>query len=159
MRYCEFGGSLGLREMDSAKFAKVMRDCGLVDRRLNPADVDLIFTMSKTKGLRRLQFEQFVDALHRVASKKYPDLSSAASFERLEDAILSSGAPALSGTVAVADGVFSKLTDASLYTGAHKERFDESGRGLGLEGRDGGRHGPIGKVGDLSQITRTNLNH
>ncbi len=45
---------------------QVMRDCGLVDRRLNPADVDLIFTMSKTKGLRRLQFEQFVDALHRV---------------------------------------------------------------------------------------------
>ena len=27
-----------------------------------------------------------------------------------------------------------------------QERFDESGRGLGLEGRDGGRHGPINKV-------------
>ena len=30
--------------------------------------------------------------------------------------------------------------------GCEQERFDESGRGLGLEGRDGGRHGPIGKV-------------
>ena len=37
--------------------------------------------------------------VHDAASKKYPDLSSAAAFERLEDAILSSGAPALSGTV------------------------------------------------------------
>ncbi len=65
-RYCEFGGFVGLREMDSAKFAKLARDCGFVDRRLTPADVDLIFTMSKTKGLRRLHYEQFVDALNRI---------------------------------------------------------------------------------------------
>lgn len=29
-----------------------------------------------------------------------------------------------------------KLTDASMYTGAHKERFDEEGHGKGLAGRD-----------------------
>mmetsp|Transcript_56987 Transcript_56987/g.102007 ORF Transcript_56987/g.102007 Transcript_56987/m.102007 type:complete len:375 (-) Transcript_56987:25-1149(-) len=34
------------------------------------------------------------------------------------------------------DGVFSRLTDTSSYTGAHKHRFDETGRGLGREGRD-----------------------
>ena len=28
------------------------------------------------------------------------------------------------------------MTDASLYTGAHKERFDESGKGKGIEGRE-----------------------
>jgi hypothetical protein len=48
-----------------------------------------------------------------------------------------------------------------MYTGAHKERFDESGHGRGLEGRDStatgggtvaGYHG--GAVHDLSQITR-----
>lgn len=27
------------------------------------------------------------------------------------------------------------MTDASKYTGSHKERFDESGKGKGLEGR------------------------
>ena len=27
------------------------------------------------------------------------------------------------------------MTDASKYTGAHKERFDESGKGKGKEGR------------------------
>lgn len=29
----------------------------------------------------------------------------------------------------------SRLTDASKYTGSHKERFDESGKGKGLAGR------------------------
>lgn len=29
-----------------------------------------------------------------------------------------------------------RLTDASRYTGSHKERFDESGKGRGREGRE-----------------------
>jgi hypothetical protein len=32
--------------------------------------------------------------------------------------------------------IFDRLTDSSLYTGAHKHRFDRNGRGLGLKGRD-----------------------
>lgn len=28
------------------------------------------------------------------------------------------------------------MTDTSKYTGTHKERFDESGKGKGLAGRD-----------------------
>lgn len=28
------------------------------------------------------------------------------------------------------------MTDTSKYTGSHKERFDESGKGKGLAGRD-----------------------
>ena len=33
------------------------------------------------------------------------------------------------------DDVVNRLTDAKGYTGAHKERFDESGKGKGIEGR------------------------
>lgn len=29
-----------------------------------------------------------------------------------------------------------RLTDASRYTGSHKERFDDSGKGKGREGRE-----------------------
>lgn len=32
-------------------------------------------------------------------------------------------------------GAVDRLTDASKYTGSHKERFDESGKGKGMEGR------------------------
>lgn len=30
----------------------------------------------------------------------------------------------------------SRLTDTSKYTGTHKERFDESGKGKGIAGRE-----------------------
>ncbi len=33
-------------------------------------------------------------------------------------------------------GVVDRLTDTKKYTGSHKERFDETGKGKGLEGRD-----------------------
>lgn len=58
--------------------------------------------------------------------------------------------------------IFDRLTDTSLYTGTHKNRFDANGRGIGMQGRDsiakqgvGKYHG--GDVHDLSQITRPNL--
>ena len=34
------------------------------------------------------------------------------------------------------DDATKRLTDASKYTGSHKERFDESGKGKGKEGRE-----------------------
>lgn len=37
---------------------------------------------------------------------------------------------------AVSVGGVDRLTDTSKYTGAHKERFDESGKGKGLDGRE-----------------------
>ena len=33
-------------------------------------------------------------------------------------------------------GGVDRLTDTSKYTGAHKERFDESGKGKGIDGRE-----------------------
>lgn len=33
-------------------------------------------------------------------------------------------------------GAVDRLTDTSKYTGAHKERFDESGKGKGIAGRE-----------------------
>jgi hypothetical protein len=62
---------------------------------------------------------------------------------------------------ATSSGIFARLTDSKQYTGAHKHRFDEEGKGKGSAGRDvggngGGTHG--GKAGDLSSMTRTNLN-
>lgn len=52
--------------------------------------------------------------------------------------------------------IFDKLTDTSLYTGAHKHRFTQDGKGKGLAGRDAasGQEYGASKVNDLSQILR-----
>ena len=48
------------------------------------------------------------------------------------DPVIGSGGGASSGS----GGIFDKLTDTSLYTGHHKQRFDGDGKGRGLAGRD-----------------------
>ncbi|CEP02851.1 p25-alpha [Plasmodiophora brassicae] len=58
------------------------------------------------------------------------------------------------------DHVLARLTDHKLYTGSHQHRFDDSGKGRGLQGRDyvakgravGKYHG--GAIHDISQILR-----
>ena len=37
---------------------------------------------------------------------------------------------------AVKTGAVDRLTDTSQYTGSHKERFDDSGKGKGIAGRE-----------------------
>ena len=46
-----------------------------------------------------------------------------------------------------ATGNVGGLTDASKYTGAHKERFDADGKGKGIDGR-ADRHSNDGYVGN-----------
>lgn len=71
--------------------------------------------------------------------------------QMIRDSIVHAGGPLLDNVhLPKTGGVFDKLTDAALYTGSHKERFDaESGAGLGSAGRRGGEN-----VADLSEITR-----
>lgn len=46
--------------MEGKIFAKVAKDCGLLDKKLTPTDVDLIFAKVKAKSERRITYEQFV---------------------------------------------------------------------------------------------------
>ena len=66
--YCEFGGTKGLREMDNVKFMKLAKETGLVDRACTKTDIDLIFVSSKPKGLRRLNFDQYLIALDKIGA-------------------------------------------------------------------------------------------
>jgi len=63
--------------------------------------------------------------------------------------------PIARATVAEANGVYDKLTNTALYTGSHKQRFDESGVGKGAAGRQ-----PIDSgTNELSKITNRTTNH
>jgi len=73
--------------------------------------------------------------LVNLPKKKYPGSNPTDAFNQLCSLISNKG-PIARGTVPKADGVYDKLTDTSLYTGTHKQRFDENGQGRGLDGRD-----------------------
>lgn len=42
--------------MDGKTFAKLTKDCGLLDKKLTPTDVDLIFAKVKDKTARKITF-------------------------------------------------------------------------------------------------------
>ena len=117
--------------MDGKAFSKLCKDCKLIDSKLTATDVDLIFANNKVKNKaeRKITFQQFTVALELVAEKKGAPVSD------IQQKIVEMGGPA-SNNVQKADtsGVYDKLTDASRYTGAHKSRFDEGGKGKGLVG-------------------------
>jgi hypothetical protein len=86
--YCAFGrtGGRGANQdtIDSANFMKFARECpGLITRKLNRTEVDLIFTKAKPKFERRLDFTHFLDALSALAAKRYPRYDATTSFSVL----------------------------------------------------------------------------
>jgi len=156
LRFCAFGGNTGAKVMDNKTFAKLCKDTRLVhkkNKRFTTTDVDLIFAKVKAKGKRKITFSEFETALSAIAAKLYPKLGSEEALHNVEDQIIAGGGPSSSGTKAMKGGIVGHLTDTSQYTGAHKARFDKDGHGRGAAGRRSND-----KVGDLSQITRANLN-
>ena len=57
--------------MEGKSFAKLAKDCNLLDKSLTPADVDLIFMKIKaSKAERKIGFSEFVQGIIMMAEKK-----------------------------------------------------------------------------------------
>jgi hypothetical protein len=89
-------------DLDTARFAKMMRDCSLLDkRRLNRAASDLVFTKCKTRasassGVKRrtIDYKTFVlEAIPCIADLKYKETPAAAAVEALVSLIVQSDGP------------------------------------------------------------------
>lgn len=96
--------------MDGKTFAKFAKDCKVLDKKVTTTDVDLTFAKVKAKSERKINFDQFTEALVIFSKKKGVD------FADLEKKILAAGGPVFSGTKA--DKV-KFHDDKSLYTGVY----------------------------------------
>ena len=107
--------------------------------KITSASVDMAFTKARAAGgdPRVIDYAHFTGALQTLATERAPaGTPPAAALASLTAQLLARGAagPGTSGAVEPhAGGVFAKLTDTSLYTGAHKARFDADGHGVGGE--------------------------
>jgi hypothetical protein len=113
-KFCSFGArqQANNAEMDSAKFLKFCKDCGIVTSRFTSTDVDLCFTKAKDPGTRRLNFMQLVEvALPLVAQRK------GVSLEKLKVGIMRSAGPRNQGGTVPQYNRFHD--DKSLYSGVH----------------------------------------
>jgi hypothetical protein len=104
------GFSAGAAELDGKTFAKLAKDCKLLDKKLTATDVDLIFAHVKDKAARKINFAQFQKGVAEMATKK------GTNFDALSVKLCSVGGPVFTGTKA--DAV-KYHDDKSLYTGVY----------------------------------------
>jgi len=97
-------------DLGGKDFAKLCRDCHLIGNRLAPGDVDIIFAKVVQKGQRRINLQQFEEALRMVAEKKCMDVCDVCR------AVEQSAGPVLRGTRA---NPVRFHDDKSTYTGTH----------------------------------------
>ncbi|XP_035231189.1 tubulin polymerization-promoting protein homolog [Stegodyphus dumicola] len=125
----ESEGNITLKNID-----KWLKQANILGKKITNADTAITFSkIAKTK--KRMDFHEFQEFLDTLAKDKKMEA------QELISQLQATAAPELSNaTMPVTTGAVGenlrRMTDPSLYTGAHKERFDESGKGKGIAGRE-----------------------
>ncbi|CAJ0927726.1 unnamed protein product, partial [Mesorhabditis belari] len=135
--FMKFGAATAT-EMTGKNFDKWLKDAGVLDSK-NITTTMTGIAFSKVAGpKKKATFEETKKVLVNVAEDRARQ--SKATVQDELDAICEKlaalEAPTLnSASKSDANGVYSRLTDHTKYTGAHKERFNTDGSGKGKAGR------------------------
>ncbi|NXQ92747.1 TPPP2 protein, partial [Nyctibius grandis] len=123
-------------DMTGKNFSKMCKECGVMDgKAVTSTDVDIVFNKVKTKGARTITFAEFQQAMKELCGKRFKGKSPEEALQAVYGLIEGKEPGNVGTTKATKAGGVERLTDTSKYTGSHKERFDESGKGKGLAGR------------------------
>ncbi|KAG7223687.1 hypothetical protein INR49_015412 [Caranx melampygus] len=125
------------KEMNGKNFAKLCKDCHIIDgKNITTTDVDIVFSKVKAKSVRVITFEQFTQALTELAPKRFKGISKEEALQQVYGLIVGKDPSNVGITKVAKAAAVERLTDTTKYTGSHKERFDESGKGKGKAGRE-----------------------
>lgn len=123
--------SSGKTEMSNKEYAKINKDCKLLDKKYTTTDVDINFAKIKDKTSKNITFTQFCKGLELAAAKK------GITFDEVEALVISAGGPTFKGTQA---DYVKFHDDKSLYTGVYA-----NGGPTNVDTKDG-------KVSDISSL-------
>lgn len=131
----------GPLRIETKNVQKLMKECGVVDGKYSTQllDNDIMRVIGKLcqsnadkypKGVKTLEIEGFDALIKQIAESKKCDVGSVIS------KVTGAGGPSTAGTTGVANASnVNRMTDTSMYTGSHVQRFGEDGKGKGLDGR------------------------
>lgn len=106
---------------------KWMKQAKVIDKKITTTDTGIHF--KKLKSMK-LSFAEYNTFLEDLAKTKKVEL------EEIKSKMANCGAPGIhNATPGKAAETVARLTDTSKYTGSHKQRFDETGKGKGIAGR------------------------
>jgi len=126
------------KEATSKDATKWFTDAKLIGKSCSSNSLDIAFSKVKTKGKTTITLDQMKKLVTEMAKSYKVDkkLGSDGEAEKQMLEKLAAATPKGHGTTKTTnEKSVNKMTDTSKYTGAHKERFDASGKGKGLEGR------------------------
>nr|XP_009931943.1 PREDICTED: tubulin polymerization-promoting protein family member 3 [Opisthocomus hoazin] len=125
------------QEMNGKNWAKLCKDCKVTDgKSVTGTDVDIVFSKVKGKTARVINYEEFKKALEELATKRFKDKSKEEAYEAICQLVAGKEPMNVGVTKAKTVGAVERQGGTSKYTGSHKERFDESGKGKGKSGRE-----------------------
>jgi hypothetical protein len=137
-KFKSFATKVDGKEMTTADFTKWCKDANIFGKTCNSNHVDIAFAKAKAKGAKNITFNE-LDALLNEMAKKYKDdhkLDDAGAKAQIVDKLSKAESKAHGATKTSKTGGVDRMTDTTKYTGASKERFDESGAGKGKQGRE-----------------------
>lgn len=147
-------------EMTTADLTKWVKDAGILGKNLTSNHIDIAFSKVKVKGARNLTIKEIEPLIKEMAKPYAADkkIDEEAAISELREK-LSGAEGKLHGTTKTMNvGGVDRLTDTSKYTGSHKERFDESGKGKGIAGRED-VHDNSGYVGNYKGANTYDKTH
>jgi hypothetical protein len=135
----EFATKAGGAEATSKDITRWCTDAGVFkgSKTCTSNNLDIAFSAVKTKGKPCITADQMTALVKNIAKKYGADhkLDEAAAEAKLTEMLANCKKEAHGTTKQSKTGGVDKMTDASKYTGAHKERFDADGKGKGKDGR------------------------
>uniref|UniRef100_A0AAZ3QCN1 Tubulin polymerization-promoting protein family member 3 n=1 Tax=Oncorhynchus tshawytscha TaxID=74940 RepID=A0AAZ3QCN1_ONCTS len=124
------------KEMNGKNWAKLCKDCKIIDgKNVTGTDVDIVFTKVKVISTHPGHWE-FQRALEELAPKRFKGQSKEEALTSVYKLIEGKEPTNIGVTKMAKTAAVDRLTDTTKYTGSHKERFDESGKGRGKGGRE-----------------------
>ncbi|GLV33928.1 ringmaker [Carabus blaptoides fortunei] len=107
---------------------KWMKQAKVIDgKKITTTDTGIYFKKLKSMKVTLDDYQKFLEDL---AKNKKADV------DELKTKMANCGQPGFTGVgAAKTPSAVDRLTDVSKYTGSHKQRFDETGKGKGIAGR------------------------
>ncbi|KAF7995368.1 hypothetical protein HCN44_006475 [Aphidius gifuensis] len=109
---------------------KWMKQAKVIDgKKITTTDTGIYFKKQKSMKLSMEQYKLYLDELAKAKKVEIGDI---------KNKLANCGAPGLThgpGGPSKSASAVERLTDVSKYTGSHKQRFDETGKGKGISGR------------------------
>ncbi|XP_065335422.1 tubulin polymerization-promoting protein homolog [Cloeon dipterum] len=108
---------------------KWMKQASVIDKNgITTTDTGIHFKKFKSLKINLADYEKFIAELAKAKKMEAEDIKKK---------MAECGAPGLTGTASGSKvpNAVDRLTDVSRYTGSHKQRFDETGKGRGIAGR------------------------